>query len=182
MTTQKQIDANRVNAKLGGVKTEEGKSTSKYNSIKHGILSETVSEYEQSFYLETKRRIEDHFKPCGVLEKVIVDRIGVYYLKLYRVSKAENEYMKSALNPRIVKVTSNFDMDFDIEKTVVEKEGYTPKIGESQIEKLSNTYLRYETAIENRLYKAIHELQKIQSKRKAEKSNPNEEVNNGFVS
>ena len=34
-TSQKQIEANRENAKLGGVKTEEGKAVSRYNAIKH---------------------------------------------------------------------------------------------------------------------------------------------------
>ena len=40
--SQKQLEANRENAKLGGVKTEEGKAVSKYNAIKHGLLSEEV--------------------------------------------------------------------------------------------------------------------------------------------
>jgi len=42
MTTQQQIEANRQNAKLGGVKTEEGKEISKYNALKHGLLSKEV--------------------------------------------------------------------------------------------------------------------------------------------
>lgn len=41
-TSQKQIDANRENGKLGGVKTDEGKTVSRYNAIKHGLLSEEV--------------------------------------------------------------------------------------------------------------------------------------------
>ena len=40
--SQKQLEANRQNAKLGGVKTEEGKAISKYNAIKHGLLSKEV--------------------------------------------------------------------------------------------------------------------------------------------
>jgi hypothetical protein len=41
-TSQKQIDANRENAKKGGVKTDEGKAVSKYNALKHGILSKQI--------------------------------------------------------------------------------------------------------------------------------------------
>jgi len=41
-TSQKQLEANRQNAKLGGVKTEEGKAVSKYNALKHGLLSKEV--------------------------------------------------------------------------------------------------------------------------------------------
>ena len=40
--SQKQLEANRENAKLGGVKTEEGKAVSRYNAVKHGLLSDKV--------------------------------------------------------------------------------------------------------------------------------------------
>jgi len=40
--SQEQLEANRQNAKLGGVKTEEGKAVSRYNAIKHGLLSKEV--------------------------------------------------------------------------------------------------------------------------------------------
>ena len=40
--TQKQLDANRNNAQKGGVKTTEGKAVSRYNAIRHGLLSKEV--------------------------------------------------------------------------------------------------------------------------------------------
>ncbi len=55
--SQKQLEANRQNAKLGGVKTEEGKAVSKYNALKHGILSQEVlleSENEKRYKKITK--------------------------------------------------------------------------------------------------------------------------------
>jgi hypothetical protein len=45
MLSDKQLEANRKNASLGGVKTPEGKEIAKLNSQKHGIFSETISEY-----------------------------------------------------------------------------------------------------------------------------------------
>src|SRR5690242_17970226 len=101
-TSQKQVAANRENGKLGGVRTEEGKAVSRYNALKHGILKEVVSDYEQVFYEDIVERLESEFHPIGTLENMLVDRIGVYYLKLYRAAKAENEYMRSTLNPRIM--------------------------------------------------------------------------------
>lgn len=167
-TSQKQVDANRENGKLGGVKTDEGKAVSKYNALKHGILKEVVSDYEKDFYEDIVARLDDQFQPVGVLEKVLVDRIGVYYLKLYRVAKAENEFMRSTLDPRVV-IDTLASMGLGV---VVQKEGYQPVVGLEAVEKLSGTYLRYETTIENRLYKALHELQRVQAARNGEKVPP----------
>lgn len=176
--SQKQLEANQANAQKGGVKTEEGKAVSKYNAIKHGILREVVSDYEEEYYEDIRQRLNDQFRPVGMLEKMLVDRIGVYYLKLYRVAKAEKEYMQSTLNPRRVTVRDPLG-GFGEPETIVENEGYTPKVGEEAVEKLSATYLRYETSIENRLYRALHELRRAQSSR------PNltpEDPEDGFVS
>ena len=177
--SQKQLKANRENGKRGGVKTDDGKAISKYNAVKHGILKEMVSEYEMSFYEDITERIDTQFQPVGILEKIIVDRIGVYYLKLYRVAKSENEYMKSILNPRIVS-TKDLVQIMPLTETVIESKGYIPIIPHEAVEKLSDTYLRYEISIENRLYKAIYELQRLQSARN--KKDINEEEQNGFVS
>lgn len=185
--SDKQLKANQANAQQGGVKTEEGKAVSRYNALKHGILQEVVSDYEQEHYEEIRQRLQDQFKPVGIMEKLLVDRIGVYYLKLYRVAKAENEYMQSTLNPRRVKVKDFLD-SWETKETIVENEGYTPKVNEEAVEKLSTTYLRYEIAIENRLYKALHELQRLQASRSGQPVAPPLAIDvsgddeNGFVS
>ncbi|MCE9585089.1 hypothetical protein K8Q94_00510 [Candidatus Nomurabacteria bacterium] len=184
----KQLEANRENGKKGGVKTDEGKAVSKYNAIKHGIFKESVTDYEQSFSQDIADRLNAQFQPVGVLEKILVDRIGVYYLKLYRVAKSEKEYMQSILNPRLVEVHDTM-MEISFTETVVKNEGYTPVVGHEAVDKLSTTYLRYEIAIENRLYKALHELQRLQSVRKGEAVTPpiavdvdiNGDNENGFV-
>lgn len=170
-TSQKQVRANRENGKKGGVKTDKGKAVSKYNALKHGILNETVSEYEQSFSRDIVDRLNSQFQPIGVLEKILVDRIAVYYVRLYRVAKAENEYMQSILNPREVNVTDLIPPISFTETTVI-NEGYTPTINHEVVDKLSSTFLRYEVALENRMYKAIHELQRMQSVRNGENVPP----------
>jgi len=44
--SNKQLEANRNNAKLGGVKTEAGKQKTKYNAVKHNLLTNLLSEKE----------------------------------------------------------------------------------------------------------------------------------------
>ena len=58
-TSQKQIDANRENGKKGGVKTDEGKAVSKYNALKHGILSKQIlfEGEDENELLELEKRL-----------------------------------------------------------------------------------------------------------------------------
>jgi len=169
--SQKQLEANKINAQKGGVKTEQGKEVSKYNALKHGILSETVSEYEQSFSKDVMERLNSQFQPVGVLEKILVDRIAVYYVKLFRGAKAESEYMQSILNPRQVSIKELMPSISFTETTVI-NEGYTPTVNHEVVERLFATFLRYEIALENRMYKSIHELQRMQSVRNGENVPP----------
>jgi hypothetical protein len=112
------------------------------------ILKEVVSDYEKEAYGALIKILEEQFKPVGPIEEMFVDRIGLCMLRLYRSGKAENEFMRSVLNPH-----------FDI----IVGDGYVPKVGAKAIENLTDTFLRYEIILENRMYKSIYELQRIQS-------------------
>jgi len=168
MVSAKQLKANQKNAQLGGVKSPKGKAISKYNAQKHGILRISVTDYEKEFYSQILEDLATQYEPQGIIEQILIERIAINYLKLFRVQKAETEYIKSILHPR---VTSS-DMSFAIQSLAndeVVNEGYTPKIGDDIVEKLSNIYSRYETTIENRLFRALHELERAQRLRKGEK-------------
>lgn len=170
MASTKQIQANRKNAKHGGVKTAAGKTVSKYNSQRHAILRQTITEYEGDFYRELVSELEDYYKPLGRMEVLLVERITVHYIKLFRVQKVETEYMKSLLNPHETHIEGGFEMPIigEPEVEVVDKQGYVPQIDRTTIETLSNTFGRYETTIENKLYKAIHELERMQRLRRGD--------------
>ena len=91
----------------------------------------------------------------------MVEKIAIIYIKSFRIAKAESEYMQSILNPSIEKLAR-------YETMLLEKEGYEPKVKVQMVEKLQNIYSRYETTTENRLYKAMHELERMQRMRKGE--------------
>lgn len=152
---------NQDNTKLG-VKTSEGKAVSKYNAQTHGILRISVTEYEQEFYSNILQDLEAEYKPQGITEQIFVERIAISYLRLFRIQKAETEYIKSQLNPKVTKELYNIDSEEVI------SDGYTPKIGSEGVEKLLNIYARYETTIENRFFRALHELERAQKVRKGE--------------
>jgi len=149
--TEKQLEANKENSKLGGVKTEEGKEVSRYNAIKHGILKESISDYEEFDYQNLYNSLSNDFPPQNTLEEILLERISVAYIKLIRVAKAEAELMKTAIDPTILSKM----LDLDVYE---ERKGYTPVVTTSHMEYLSSYYSRYETSIENRMYKAINKL------------------------
>ena len=152
MVNEKRLIANKANCRLGGVKTLEGKEVSKYNAQKHGILCQTFTEYEEELYSDILRDIRNHFSPKNVMEDILVDRIGVCYVKLWRAQKAEAEFMKSRLHPRIVRNDHTLSAILSDEfGQIVESEGYIPKLSWESVAILVDTYSRYETSIENRL-------------------------------
>lgn len=156
--TQKQIEANRENSLKGGVRTPQGKEISKFNALKHGILRQSISEYETLDFESVYNALEDDLKPQNTIEAIVIERIALAYTKLLRVNKAEIELIKSALNPTIVKELINFEFHETIP-------GYEPQISKESIETLSTIYSRYETSIENRLYRAIDKILELKNGR-----------------
>lgn len=155
--SQKQLEANRENAKLGGVKTEEGKAVSKYNALKHGILSKEVllKGEDEKVLVEVGKKLRAELEPQTELELVLVDRITANVWRLRRVMQIEREMI-----------------DDDREPTFGDKQ---KTLGQALSYDFTNydTYgklIRYEANIERGIYKALHELQRIQAARAGEKT------------
>lgn len=172
-----QLEANQQNSKLGGVKTQEGKDTVRFNARKHGILSNLISDYEESIYKHYLDQLFDELQPATSLEEILVERIAIYYLRLFRVGKAEKEYILTRLNPTFEEKICDLSAG---------DEGYKPVLKHENIERLFAIYFRYETGIENRLYKTMHELERLQRMRRGETVHAPVAVDvqheNGFVS
>jgi hypothetical protein len=159
MTTEKQIKANRENAKKGGVKTPEGKAIVRYNALKHGLLSKEVlleGEDEKSL-VELRKKLYRELKPASELELILVDRIVANTWRLKRAIRVEREMIIDDCNEE--------DWQGNIKKK---------NLGEAFSYDFVNydtygKFIRYETSIERGIYRALHELQRIQSARKGEK-------------
>ncbi|MFH1716533.1 MAG: hypothetical protein ABIF19_04215 [Planctomycetota bacterium] len=93
--SEKQLEANKRNAKKGGVKTEEGKAIAKYNALKHGLLAKevvvTVGEGAEDPE-EFNALLEDlkmQLSPAGILEEMLVEKVAVAYWRLRRAYRYE---------------------------------------------------------------------------------------------
>ncbi len=167
MTSEKQIEANRENAQQStGPKTPEGKAASRFNAITHGVLRESLTEYEENLYPKYLEELSEELEPKGFLEMILLERVALCYLRLFRIAKIEKEYMQSKLHPDKTKSILDNIANYGVE---VIEEGYKPKIDISIISQMEQTINRYEIAIERSLYRAVHELQRLQAARKGEK-------------
>lgn len=166
--SKKQLTANQQNAKSGGVKTDTGKNISKFNARKHGILSEITTDYERNFLNYFINQVYSEFQPEGFIEEILTEKIALCYFKLFRLNKVEKEFMQSVLIPTITE--DGLDWSIGPEPKIIQK-GYKQIIETENIEVLHDKYHRYEKSLENRLYKAIHELERIQFNRKNNQNN-----------
>lgn len=169
--SEKQLEANHSNAKLGGVKSEAGKAISKLNATKHNILSNLFNDNEAQRFETIKIRFTKEYKPQTVTEEILVERLATWYIRLQRAVIAEVEQMKKISNPEVTEEIFPYG---SLMETKIIKKGYKPKINDEDIELLEKTYLRYESTIERNFYKALRELQRLKTN--------NKEKENGFVS
>jgi hypothetical protein len=92
MTSKKQIEANRRNArKSTGPKTPEGKAAVHLNALKHGLLSQEIllPEEDEEALRGLGEQLRAELKPVGVLESLLIDRIVSGYWRLRRMGQVE---------------------------------------------------------------------------------------------
>jgi hypothetical protein len=147
MTTEARIAANRLNAmKSTGSRTPAGKAVVALNGIKHGLLSREVTVHGESEadLVDFGKRLRAQLAPVGELELLLVDRIVPTAWRLRRAGALKARLFNSKHNDETV-LENVFPWDSDGDK----------------LQLLS----RYETTLERSLYKALHELQRLQAGR-----------------
>jgi hypothetical protein len=155
MTSDKQIRANRRNArKSTGPKTPHGKAAVSLNALKHGLLSGQIllPNEDEASLMQLSEHLHSQLLPVGELESILVDRIVAATWRLRRVLAVEAgvyEEQRFGFMGDEHGLGGAFIQDAN---------------GANAFSKLS----RYETTIERGLYKALHELQRLQAARHAE--------------
>lgn len=145
-TSNKQRAANRENGKKGGVKSDAGKAISRYNALKHGLLSEQIlmDGEDETTLLKLEKRLRTDLQPATEMELLLVDRIATSVWRLKRALAFEK-------NDAIY--TSGVDNSIGLRRD-------------------ADLFVRYETMLERSIYKALHELQRQQNMRNGENTPP----------
>ena len=102
--SEKQLKANRQNARKGGVKTPEGLAVSKYNALKHGLLAKEIvvdvgegAECREEFD-GLLVDLQAQLRPAGSLEEMLVEKIAVAYWRLRRAYRYEVGLIRGELD------------------------------------------------------------------------------------
>jgi hypothetical protein len=147
MSSNSQKKANAKNSlNSTGPKTLEGKIVSSKNSLTHGVLSkdiiiknESISEFE-----DIRESLYKDLNINGTLEEILAEKILNSLWRLRRIITAESEMFK-------------FNQWGD--NTIISKfTGFDSKC--------MHSLSRYESSLEKKFYKALHEIQRIQAEKK----------------
>ena len=168
--TLARTEANRENAQHSTGPRDT--SSTRLNAKKHGLLSEGMTELDHpESFNSLLTRLEAQWQPVGDLETFFVKRIALGMVRVNRAASLEAECLTAKLNPAITQTTrTTFDemrerMDGIIS---VLDPGLPARLTADDVDTLTGTFQRYETAVENKLTRAIHELERLQRIRRGE--------------
>ena len=130
------------------------------NGMKHGLLAADlfVRDEDPVEFAGVLENLVDEFQPQGQLEEQLVERIAVCMWRLRRLYSVET----GIFHFEIERIERDNASEYGREQAVTLGAAFRgDAVRVSAISKLS----RYETAIERSLYRALHELQRIQAAR-----------------
>jgi hypothetical protein len=161
----------RENAQLstGPADTE----STRYNATKHGLLSEGVTELDNPEKFQALvEQLTTELQPAGVLEHECVQQIAVLTLRVRRARRLEAEALTACLNPATTRHhpgTVFADPSELVGWTETLDVGLPAQISNDAIDGINRTVLRYETSIENKLFRWQNQLERLQRLRRGEK-------------
>lgn len=153
-TSVRKQEANRRNAlKSTGPKTPEGKARSSMNAVKHGLLTAEilVKGERMDEFVSFRKKLTAALRPIGELEMLLAERVVSCAWRLRRCVRVEAEI---------------FDRKVEEIYSILGTGGVgLAFIRDGNGSGSFATLIRYESGIERSLFKALHELQRIQAQR-----------------
>ena len=160
------VEANRQNAQKSTGPNDT--TNTRFNAVKHGLLAEGVTELDDhDRYHAISEGLRTQFNPVSCMETFLVERMTLAMLRVQRASRLEAEHITATLNPPTTqKVAGELDKFCAKSFGTVEvvDRGLPASLTAQTVASLDN-FSRYETAHENRLYRAVNQLRQFQRDR-----------------
>lgn len=173
MTSQKQIEANRRNArKSTGPKTAKGKARVSRNAIKHGLLSRArdllVGDESAKELKAFREAMMADLAPEGELECFLADRVVASAWRLRRANRLERDVIEDKRESQLSRWRRSPDLYAGSLYPTASRIAASTICHSDTFGKLA----RYEAHIERGMYKALHELQRLQAARRGKAVTP----------
>jgi hypothetical protein len=192
MATQKQIKANRQNAKKStGPKTAEGKAAVSQNALKHGLFTGSIitGEDPAEFAAFHDNMLAD-LAPAGAVETMLAERVVNLWWRLRRAERMQNEAIEDMIedqvtNPSAVRSRKSHcsyeglepgDPRFEPEHLALGRIAST----DWSCTRILDKMLLYERRIESSLNRAMKELKRFQVVRRIEWQEAVKQKNKSF--
>ena len=137
-------------------------SSTRSNATTHSLLSEGVTELDNAEgYRDALRRLKEAY--FDEIDAFLVERIALYMVRLRRTPRLEAELITSILHPPVYGEGLKWPLD---EPSLIDP-GQPARIDSEGVEVLVR-YQRYEAANENKLYRAMNQLERIRRMQQGE--------------
>jgi hypothetical protein len=163
MASQRQIEANRRNARKGGPKTEVGKQRSRLNSLKHGLTSSSLvvlPEEHRHEYDEVLQGFRLSFQPEGAAEEALVLRLAQAHWRSLRSRRVETYmlHLAAELQRHEAKELKNCPEHLNLHNAIGVAFLRMPP-------EQWQTYMRYDAAISRDFFRTLDALMRLQKAR-----------------
>ena len=164
-TSAKKVAANRVNGRKSHGPTDT--TSTRFNATKHGLLAQGITELDN---VEGYRAILSDLirekNPVGKLEMFLVEAATFDLVRWPRARRLEAECITGELNPP-TRGPGLRDLFGEDDGPVLDP-GLPAAITSNGIQQLV-TLQRYESTFANRLFRTLHELERMQRTRQGER-------------
>ena len=163
--------ANRISVNRSNAKKSTGPkntSSTRFNATKHGLLASGVTELDDAEgYRATLHDLTQEKDPVGALEVFFVESAALDITRLRRVRRLEAEYITGVLNPPIRQpgVLADFS---GLDQGAIVDPGLPATMDCGSVLPLVSIFQRYESACALRLFRTLHELERLQRMRQGE--------------
>jgi hypothetical protein len=169
--TTRKMAANQANAQKSTGPTNT--VSTRFNAQKHGLLSQGVTELDDAEKFQAfVEQLKAELQPVGILEDECVRQIALLTVRIRRARLLEAEAFTGHLNPPKTihhPATAFADPSELIGWNETVDPGLPAQVSNDAIDGINRTVLRYETAIENKLFRWQNQLERLQRLRRGEK-------------
>lgn len=160
------ISANRLNSRKST--GPENTNSTRFNATKHGLSAAGITELDDAEGCRaTLRELAKEKDPVGQVETFLVKCAALDMIRWRGAGRLEAEYITQVLHPPIHEPGALAALSQLREGRIVDP-GLPASMHCESVQLLVSTFQRYESAIALRLFRTLHELERLQRMRRGE--------------